>query len=98
MNSLIPHAYITAVYTLYLHDALPISLKLMSPTSATGRPQWTQEIRSRVLGIRTLASGVPSSMRRSEEHTSELQSHSDVVCRLLLEKKHIVSAVRLPRH
>src|SRR5260221_2018395 len=26
--------------------------------------------------------------RRSEEHTSELQSHSDLVCRLLLEKKH----------
>src|SRR5215204_6944080 len=26
-------------------------------------------------------------MRRSEEHTSELQSHSDLVCRLLLEKK-----------
>src|SRR5260221_5936387 len=29
---------------------------------------------------------------RSEEHTSELQSHSDLVCRLLLEKKKIVSA------
>src|SRR5260221_6544715 len=27
--------------------------------------------------------------RRSEEHTSELQSHSDLVCRLLLEKKHV---------
>src|SRR5436190_5197641 len=30
---------------------------------------------------------VPSIERRSEEHTSELQSHSDLVCRLLLEKK-----------
>src|SRR5260221_7113228 len=29
----------------------------------------------------------PSGMARSEEHTSELQSHSDLVCRLLLEKK-----------
>src|SRR5438132_7877119 len=29
----------------------------------------------------------PSAWRRSEEHTSELQSHSDLVCRLLLEKK-----------
>src|SRR5260221_9937810 len=28
-----------------------------------------------------------SKMKRSEEHTSELQSHSDLVCRLLLEKK-----------
>src|SRR5438132_8615987 len=30
---------------------------------------------------------LPQSLRRSEEHTSELQSHSDLVCRLLLEKK-----------
>src|SRR5438132_8158192 len=41
----------------------------------------------------TESSGVPTSPRmtslepRSEEHTSELQSHSDLVCRLLLEKK-----------
>src|SRR5260221_3682010 len=38
----------------------------------------------------------PSACRRSEEHTSELQSHSDLVCRLLLEKKinvvYVVSA------
>src|SRR5438034_8388607 len=31
--------------------------------------------------------GRPAGRRRSEEHTSELQSHSDLVCRLLLEKK-----------
>src|SRR5438034_7293892 len=30
---------------------------------------------------------LPASLKRSEEHTSELQSHSDLVCRLLLEKK-----------
>src|SRR5438034_3617924 len=30
--------------------------------------------------------------QRSEEHTSELQSHSDIVCRLLLEKKKICTA------
>src|SRR5436190_3861418 len=36
------------------------------------------------------ASGVCSSLR-SEEHTSELQSHSDLVCRLLLEKKKIIT-------
>ena len=38
--------------------------------------------------------------KRSEEHTSELQSHSDLVCRLLLEKKHchedVVEALRHP--
>src|SRR5260221_2869077 len=33
---------------------------------------------------------------RSEEHTSELQSHSDLVCRLLLEKKKIKQAMRCP--
>src|SRR5436190_10496785 len=33
---------------------------------------------------------------RSEEHTSELQSHSEIVCRLLLEKKNEHSTVRLP--
>src|SRR5438477_9071421 len=37
----------------------------------------------------------PSSARRSEEHTSELQSHVNLVCRLLLEKKK--KAVRAPR-
>src|SRR5438034_8001288 len=34
-----------------------------------------------------LRSGAPGTSLRSEEHTSELQSHSDLVCRLLLEKK-----------
>src|SRR5438034_7447394 len=35
-------------------------------------------------------------LQRSEEHTSELQSHSDLVCRLLLEKKnHNTSTIRL---
>src|SRR5438034_8071418 len=39
--------------------------------------------------VSTLVTPVPSTSRdvRSEEHTSELQSHSDLVCRLLLEKK-----------
>src|SRR5476649_3036208 len=35
----------------------------------------------------TSRESLPSVVRRSEEHTSELQSHSDIVCRLLLEKK-----------
>src|SRR5260221_9748481 len=34
-----------------------------------------------------LVSDLPPTLQRSEEHTSELQSHSDLVCRLLLEKK-----------
>src|SRR5437588_7333616 len=60
----------TEIYTLSLHDALPISPSawLRGP-DRSGRPR------------------APPSLPRSEEHTSELQSHSDLVCRLLLEKK-----------
>src|SRR5206468_4472774 len=42
--------------------------------------------------IRSGAEGHPAGMVRSEEHTSELQSRSDLVCRLLLEKKKDVAA------
>src|SRR5260221_7639951 len=41
-----------------------------------------------------VGSGFVASLARSEEHTSELQSHSDLVCRLLLEKKRQRSARR----
>src|SRR5471030_3554325 len=58
----------TEIYTLSLHDALPIYLD---------RWPWSWEGRS-VAGGR---------LRRSEEHTSELQSLRHLVCRLLLEKK-----------
>src|SRR5438034_4821749 len=39
--------------------------------------------------------GMPRQAKRSEEHTSELQSHSDLVCRLLLEKKKLFTAYGL---
>src|SRR5687768_17929522 len=62
----------TEIYTLSLHDALPIL--------NGGAP--------RVLGIGRRAVGaVRPDDRRSEEHTSELQSRLHLVCRLLLEKK-----------
>src|SRR3982750_821292 len=60
----------TEIYTLSLHDALPISRPCRR---RAGRPS---------LPRRFLAA-----LERSEEHTSELQSRSDLVCRLLLEKK-----------
>src|SRR6266705_755059 len=60
----------TEIYTLSLHDALPISI---GSTCAGSMPR-AAAMR------RTLRS-------RSEEHTSELQSPYDLVCRLLLEKK-----------
>src|SRR2546428_13119002 len=70
----------TEIYTLSLHDALPISDTLPSGLTATGLAGtgWTC-----VLATLTCT----RSDTRSEEHTSELQSRSDLVCRLLLEKK-----------
>src|SRR5438132_1838398 len=65
------------IYTLSLHDALPIS-----------SAQAKRQRRARSSGPRDpLWWRLPQPIRRSEEHTSELQSHSDLVCRLLLEKK-----------
>src|SRR5215204_7567554 len=71
----------TEIYTLSLHDALPIC-----PPGAHRTRYWLS-----MLTIPT-SGEAPNGRRmylagRSEEHTSELQSHSDLVCRLLLEKK-----------
>src|SRR5256885_6486600 len=61
----------TEIYTLSLHDALPISCIRTGPLPDAGvmfdRPR--------------------TDRNRSEEHTSELQSPCNLVCRLLLEKK-----------
>src|SRR5437773_11401293 len=65
----------TEIYTLSLHDALPILWRLLA------RPAGREELRPE----QRLPENRSSS--RSEEHTSELQSHHDLVCRLLLEKK-----------
>src|SRR2546428_14041935 len=75
----------TEIYTLSLHDALPISTRRTSSTSggataATITPAGPAPNTTR-------CSSPPRAPRRSEEHTSELQSRSDLVCRLLLEKK-----------
>src|SRR5216684_9206409 len=66
----------TEIYTLSLHDALPIFAPARRPASSQGGP------RPRRSGSRACRAG-----RRSEEHTSELQSRLHLVCRLLLEKK-----------
>src|SRR5258708_29524096 len=68
----------TEIYTLSLHDALPIS-----PLTLRFAP-WGPRPRCRLEDGRALLS---ASSRRSEEHTSELQSPDHLVCRLLLEKK-----------
>src|SRR5260370_8612941 len=62
----------TEIYTLSLHDALPI---------CQGFPA------ARRCDAPTRATGPSGGIARSEEHTSELQSHLNLVCRLLLEKK-----------
>src|SRR2546430_5901427 len=65
----------TEIYTLSLHDALPISARHAGRRAARPAP---------------FALSIERAVRRrdrSEEHTSELQSQSNLVCRLLLEKK-----------
>src|SRR5690606_42134632 len=72
----------TALYTLSLHDALPI---LRDAAGAVAEPG---EVHDHVEGRGYLLSDGPHrQVERSEEHTSELQSRENLVCRLLLEKK-----------
>src|SRR5688572_32199352 len=73
----------TEIYTLSLHDALPILQRVLADATLGAlvavefeqEDPWTEQR--------------PGEGRRSEEHTSELQSQSNLVCRLLLEKKKI---------
>src|SRR5690242_21630786 len=71
----------TEIYTLSLHDALPISHR----ESAQRRTRCSSPRMSASAADSTI--GIISPANRSEEHTSELQSHVNLVCRLLLEKK-----------
>src|SRR5690349_23430822 len=78
----------TEIYTLSLHDALPIfdgeaeDEVALRCAAVGGRHRVEEEgARGRVDHRR------PGDPERSEEHTSELQSRRDLVCRLLLEKK-----------
>src|SRR5437868_12094555 len=72
----------TEIYTLSLHDALPIWSSTEVPS---GQAKATSSKAST-----SLPAGRPD---RSEEHTSELQSRFDLVCRLLLEKKNLVRQI-----
>src|SRR3712207_8732235 len=77
----------TEIYTLSLHDALPISANTRPAIISTvaKRPKRMRSSRSR--DARVASGNWRSSAERSEEHTSELQSRQYLVCRLLLEKK-----------
>src|SRR5438477_1981877 len=88
----------TEIYTLSLHDALPICGRVtgwvtgccMPPPGVVGVASAT--VVSATTGVRVVPTPV---VARSEEHTSELQSHVNLVCRLLLEKKKRPIKIRL---
>src|SRR5437773_7329098 len=82
LHFLFTHPATTEIYTLSLHDALPISLQQSEVALREFRKRNRVIIASPDLQLQE---------QRSEEHTSELQSHHDLVCRLLLEKKQIRS-------
>src|SRR3712207_7845740 len=85
----------TEIYTLSLHDALPIY------------PGWRRALRRLRLSLAVLPwvraarkahrIGRLQHLQRSEEHTSELQSRQYLVCRLLLEKKKYIADAARPR-
>src|SRR5207237_10310741 len=83
----------TEIYTLSLHDALPIwqaRQVIQTQIERHGRlPTTRRACRCAASGGGTAPRATPAPRRcpRSEEHTSELQSHLNLVCRLLLEKK-----------
>src|SRR5205807_8227576 len=96
------HTATTDIYTLSLHDALPISRRHHTPwrsrgfyamcarqrnlyTARAGRDRPRAEWRDVACGSH--GGGQRARGTRSEEHTSELQSPCNLVCRLLLEKK-----------
>src|SRR5688500_19999965 len=74
----------TDIYTLSLHDALPISERTVAAFAVPRRAADPEPAPSSDLRVTP----------RSEEHTSELQSPCNLVCRLLLEKKKTVEPLR----
>src|SRR5207253_10979605 len=94
----------TEIYTLSLHDALPISVTEGAEARVRGaslaEPDLIAELQAKSVRVALLvidacrdnpfpraAGRSIGNTRRSEEHTSELQSRGHLVCRLLLEKK-----------
>src|SRR5438477_9780293 len=96
MYLLKPRAYFfddtstTEIYTLSLHDALPISEVFEAHDRLRGLVFALHSLYTRPVEMYIVGQAPPDVMakcvRRSEEHTSELQSHVNLVCRLLLEK------------
>src|SRR3712207_8875940 len=83
----------TEIYTLSLHDALPISPGARAPRRRGSRSLAT----AKTLPVPRRCPPSPRGCigERSEEHTSELQSRQYLVCRLLLEKKKKYGTIKL---
>src|SRR2546428_14192522 len=88
----------TEIYTLSLHDALPIYVGDVQQTVDAAQVDEGAEVGDVLhhalacladleLLHEDVALRLALGLERSEEHTSELQSRSDLVCRLLLDKK-----------
>src|SRR5699024_12782626 len=96
------HSSTLDIYPLSLHDALPISMYALGGLTvrpyvdqATGEIEFSWALANAFYPLRSTSNGIAEGVmksvivkvERSEEHTSELQSRFDLVCRLLLEKK-----------
>src|SRR5690349_24228141 len=79
----------TEIYTLSLHDALPISSAFAANAAASTRSTGSSNS--------TVTSRSGGGRHQIGKHTSELQSRRDLVCRLLLEKKKNKHNQQLPR-
>src|SRR3712207_8941235 len=84
----------TEIYTLSLHDALPISPRTRPPAPRPVTNASVPAVGLRALAVTRSGPVTVCGSARSEEHTSELQSRQYLVCRLLLEKKTKLSSVR----
>src|SRR5690606_40259461 len=85
------HTPTTDIYTLSLHDALPIFYPSGTKNTADGFKPMGALMHAMLVNSGQKMSGTEANKGgkpwRSEEHTSELQSRENLVCRLLLEKK-----------
>src|SRR2546430_13666619 len=93
----------TEIYTLSLHDALPIYILVPEPIDYPYAALQVWVIWGALSGLGfaimlALAERGRGAGSRSEEHTSELQSQSNLVCRLLLEKKKKLLTTSITQH